>query len=290
MNTSITAQGTFLQVKIPSEMRSNGGGGKRKKIRTFSNQARKAMFTLFHKLKVKHFIFITLTYGQNYPDSELAKHHLKLFIMRLKYRYPQLAGVWRIELQERGAPHFHLLLTYLPFVPKEEICRLWERVIGKKYRNNSKPFGGSRKKTFTRIEFCKNKKKVFGYLSKYVAKKSEPQSGDSGFNSVAKRQIYAEHCEAPPILPSISGKHWGIIGTEFLPYAKLRVVEFVGNPKVFYQFRRSCKNYYAGLKVFRADAGLTLFCGDAYQWLRYWHRLSMQQFEPMKTNCFGVID
>jgi len=234
------------------------------------------MFELFHRLKVKRFIFITLTYGQKFPDIETAKYHLELFIAKLKYRFPKLAGVWRIELQERGAPHFHLLMTYLPFIDKKEICIMWEKIIGKEYRNNSKPFGGSRRKTFTRIELCKTKKKVMAYLGKYVAKKTEePQSGDSGFNTIAYRQI--------------CGKHWGIIGRENLPYAPLRQVEFDGNSSVFYQFRRSCRNFYRFLSVRRADVGLTLFCGDAYQWLKYWHRLSFQQFEPQKANCFGII-
>lgn len=275
MKTSIIAQGTLLQVKVPSNEKSNGGGGKRKKIHTFSKASRKRMFELFHRLTIRRMIFITLTYGQKFPDVQTSKQHLELFIMRLKYRFPKLAGVWRIELQERGAPHFHLLLTYLPFIPKEEITKMWEQIIGKEYRNNSKPFGGSRRKTFTRIEFCKTKKKVFGYLAKYVAKKSDAASVASGFNTIANSQI--------------CGKHWGIIGRESLPFAKLEVVEFDGDPKVFYQFRRSCRNYYRFLKTYRRDAGLTLFTGNAYQWLKYWFRLSFIQFDSLPVNCFGVI-
>lgn len=275
MKTIITAQGTLLQIKLPSDKISNGGGGKRKRIHAFSAASRKRMFELFHRLRVKRFVFITLTYGQQFPDVETAKYHLELFIAKLKYRFPKLAGVWRIELQERGAPHFHLLMTYLPFIDKDEICTMWEKIIGKQYRNNSKPFGGSRRKTFTRIELCKSKKKVFGYLAKYVAKRSDVENVAGGFNSVAYRQI--------------CGKHWGIIGKENLPYAPLRQVEFDGNASIFFQFRRSCRNYYRFLKVRRADCGLTLFTGDAYQWLKYWHRLSFQQFEPPKANCFGII-
>lgn len=275
MRPIITAQGTLLQIKIPSDKISNGGGGKRKKISKFSNQQRKAMFTLFHRLNVRHFIFITLTYGQKYPPPELAKLHLKLFIMKLKYKHEKTAGVWRAELQERGAIHFHLLLTRLPFIPKEQICKMWEKIIGKEYRNNKKPFGGSRHKTFTRIELCRNKKKVFGYLAKYVAKKTDAESVGSGFNSIANQQI--------------CGKHWGILGREFLPFARLQTVEFAGVSKAFYQFRRSCKTYYPFLNVQRKDCGLTLFCGDAYQWIKYWHRLCREISSHQKVNCFGVI-
>jgi hypothetical protein len=59
-------------------------------------------------------ISITLTYPSDYPEnSEVCKKHLKALHKRLKRRFGEFSGFWRMGIQKREAWHFHLLL----FVP-----------------------------------------------------------------------------------------------------------------------------------------------------------------------------
>jgi len=75
-----------------------------------------------------HAAFVTLTYAQtgtwsprhisSYLDA--LKKHLKRRGIRLRY-------VWTLELQKRGAPHYHVLV-WLPLkskIPKPDLCGWW---------------------------------------------------------------------------------------------------------------------------------------------------------------------
>jgi len=53
--------------------------------------------------------FVTLTYLDWVEDFDVWKGHLNRFLTALRKAYPT-CGVWRLEFQKRGAPHFHLLL------------------------------------------------------------------------------------------------------------------------------------------------------------------------------------
>jgi hypothetical protein len=54
--------------------------------------------------------FLTLTYRTWVEDFEVWKQHLNRFLTAVRRRYSSVAGVWRLEFQRRGAPHFHLIL------------------------------------------------------------------------------------------------------------------------------------------------------------------------------------
>lgn len=58
--------------------------------------------------------FVTLTYGADYPTAQQSKEDLRIWaqrVLRLTARAGlRVAILWRVERQERGAPHFHLLV------------------------------------------------------------------------------------------------------------------------------------------------------------------------------------
>lgn len=54
--------------------------------------------------------FVTLTYPAKFPTVSRAKRDLKVFQQRLIRRFPGSGGIWKLEPQERGAPHYHLLI------------------------------------------------------------------------------------------------------------------------------------------------------------------------------------
>lgn len=92
------------------------GGGPRGPVRGFTRAARLRLLRTVAKLRRDTIpLFVTLTYPAEYshnPDDW--KRNLKAWSGRLKRRNPGAAFIWRLELQQRGAPHYHLLLFGVP--------------------------------------------------------------------------------------------------------------------------------------------------------------------------------
>jgi len=62
--------------------------------------------------------FVTLTYCEFSEDFEEWHLHLDSFSKALARRFPEYCGFWRLQFQQRGAPHFHLIL----WLGKSENC------------------------------------------------------------------------------------------------------------------------------------------------------------------------
>jgi hypothetical protein len=60
-------------------------------------------------------VFLTLTYPEEWPagweDWKKHVHHFNVYMVR---KYPGVWGLWKMEFQKRGAPHFHFMLWGLP--------------------------------------------------------------------------------------------------------------------------------------------------------------------------------
>lgn len=59
---------------------------------------------------------VTLTYPGNWqelvPDGKVAKSHLQAFFKRFRRAWgEEWSGIWKLEFQRRGAPHFHLFMV-----------------------------------------------------------------------------------------------------------------------------------------------------------------------------------
>lgn len=68
--------------------------------------------------------FLTTTYPANWSeDWRIWKRDLKVFNQALIRRWPDVWGVWRLEFQKRGAPHFHYLLWD---GPKVQSIQVWD--------------------------------------------------------------------------------------------------------------------------------------------------------------------
>lgn len=82
--------------------------------------------------------FITLTYAKDFPiHARTAKRDLATLIKRLRRQFPGCGGVWRLEYQERGAPHFHIIFCSGKHCSRRKmrayLTAVWARVI----RNDS---------------------------------------------------------------------------------------------------------------------------------------------------------
>ncbi|HXX88827.1 MAG TPA: hypothetical protein VEI83_01225 [Acidimicrobiales bacterium] len=75
---------------------------------------------------------VTFTYPEAFPtDGEVSKAQLKRLYERWRRRYGKPRGMWKMEFQQRGAPHFHCFVG-LP-EPEDELrawlLRQWYEVV-----------------------------------------------------------------------------------------------------------------------------------------------------------------
>lgn len=104
--------------------------------------------------------FVTLTFDTNrdfdITDVQACNLFFKNFILRLKYRFPDLRYVAVIEFQDkngRGAVHYHMICN-LPFIKKSELQEIWR--------------GG-----FVKINAIDKVDNVGAYVIKYMCKDTE---------------------------------------------------------------------------------------------------------------------
>jgi len=272
---TLQAQGRFFKVSAETD-EERTGGGLRGKVNPFSRASRLRLLSYMHKIKPLkggnfHATFITLTYGQSFPTPTVAKRHLDNFLKRLKRRWTYCSGFWRFEFQQRGAPHFHLVLFGLPFLPKGTLQEWWGSVVGKQFWDASTP---TLRPPFTRIEALKSHAHAVRYISKYVAKVD-----DSGFNFLAYLTDEGEfiHPVTGEIDSSI-GRWWGVFNSIWLPLdaVKEMVIKW-GSRDVFYNLRRAAGSLWKGRNN-HAKSGWTYFTDNPYEWLRYAEYLEKERW------------
>lgn len=74
--------------------------------------------------------FLTLTFGENVTDLDVANYEFKKFILRLNYlvfntKKSNLKYNVVIEFQERGAIHYHIIIYNMPFIKQKQVLELW---------------------------------------------------------------------------------------------------------------------------------------------------------------------
>jgi hypothetical protein len=118
-------------------------------------------------------LFSTLTYHNEYPQTgKEVKIELDKFIKRIERSFPSLDYVWRMELQKRGAPHFHFIF----FIRNEEypLNPEWIKRDVREHWLAINPCGcESCVAHAVETETLENFGKVIAYVSKYVAKETK---------------------------------------------------------------------------------------------------------------------
>jgi hypothetical protein len=188
---SSTVGGSLSQVSFENSgtrnrISSTNCGGVKGKVKGFSRVSRRNLLrrfasinrTAFRSYKGRVFS-ITLTYPHVYPDDpEVCKRHLKALYKRLKRRFGDFAGFWRMGIQKRGAWHFHLLL-FMPSSPRllahlrQFIASSWYKVCGE--------VGEGHLLAGTNVEEIRAWRRATSYVEKYMAKEEEfPEDLETG--------------------------------------------------------------------------------------------------------------
>jgi|SRR5579862_337837 len=156
--------------------------GKRGKIGGFSARSRLRLMTLCAMLKRTALpLFVTLTWpGVWNPDPKTWKRCLDSFLKRMKRAHPEASAIWKLEPQQHGAPHYHLLLFGIEFIPHQVIARWWYEVVGS---GDKRHLGAG-----ISIEAVKSRDRVMAYASKlYMGKEIDGFEGVGRFWGVFSR-------------------------------------------------------------------------------------------------------
>ena len=110
----------------------------RGQVAEFSKRSRMRLAFLVNNTPVEFDSLLTLTYPGRFPQCGLVvKKHLHAILAELRRQYTGLEYVWFLEFQQRGAPHFHILLNVrlglhkrerLP--QRERVNAAWYRIVG----------------------------------------------------------------------------------------------------------------------------------------------------------------
>jgi hypothetical protein len=160
--------------KVEEEEKTTQEGQKRGKVAGFSAKSRNRLMRTLGEVRRDCLpVFVTLTYPREYPNmAETFKRDLDNFLKRLARKFPEVAGVWKLEPQKRGAPHFHLLVwgashaELSAFVPGA-----WCQVVKSSDPNHLAwhlgLLGNDNEHCVQQIE---SQRGVFWYASKYMSK------------------------------------------------------------------------------------------------------------------------
>lgn len=183
----------------------------------FSRKCRRRLMNAFHSWQVpdnyKRY-HIILTYPASYPDDwHVWKDHLKAFKRKLQAVFgDSIEGYWRLELQKRGAPHYHLLVA-LPkgMVTNKRLYKLitqWWASIA----HTSDQYQG---KYATKIKVIHNDAMAQSYVSKYCAKVSRKEKPMEARENISLGDAFEQNSvqfrESQLAQKSI-GRQWGRIG------------------------------------------------------------------------------
>lgn len=184
-------EGRLLRYRCPGSRDRHSGGGFRDVIGGFSHSSRRRMLLLLASLRIDAHclpLFVTLTYPAFWPsEPETWKRHLDAFGKWLRRRYPAASAVWKLEPQQRGAPHFHLIVFGVPFIPHQSVSQAWYRIVGSCDPNHLA--------AGTEVRACETVNGVMSYASKMYMGKEVP--GCPQFRCV--------------------GRFWGVLGRSELP-------------------------------------------------------------------------
>ena len=125
--------GQWIEIRQPHFGGVNGGG-QRGAVTTFSAQSRKRFMKKIYILQSSsRCLWVTLTQPAAFVGSIGARRMAKLWTARVRRAYPAASGLWRIQPQKRGAPHFHVMVYGIADADiktvRARLSRMWTAVV-----------------------------------------------------------------------------------------------------------------------------------------------------------------
>lgn len=188
--------GSLVKVKVPCPLQMKRGI--RGKVKAFSKASRNRLRQTCHRIRRDSLpIFVTLTYPGEFPtDAREWKRHLNNLHRGFdRVGRGRLGGIWKLEPQRRGAPHFHILLWGVKNLRRfrQWLALAWYRTVGS---------GDLRHlRAGTQAAEIRSHRGVIAYASKYMGK-----------------LIDGAGWENP-------GRFWGILNRDAIPWAEAVIAQ-----------------------------------------------------------------
>ena len=195
-------------------------------ISGFSADSARRLRALFDRLRRDaKATFLTLTYHERDPGAEEAKEHLHAFVQDLRRRYDRIGVslIWRMEWQESGTIHFHLLLFGLWWEKPGYFKRIWHRITGEDDAARRALYGPTSSPRWGRVELDGVQiRDVYPGAPHRGMGAWVEQMGDEVEEEKIRNYVAKYHCKQDSHAPPQSdwtGRHWGVRFRENLPIA-----------------------------------------------------------------------
>lgn len=215
------------------------GGGKRGHVETFSKHSRRRLLRLLSHIRKDADLplFVTLTYPAQFPTARESKQHLDAFLHRLRRAHPQASALWRLESQKRGAPHYHLMVWGVPYLPYKNVALWWYEIVGSGDENHL--LAG------TQVKKVRSWRGVWSYASKYLAKPSGEMQDTETWHK--------------------PGRYWGIHNRSCLPLVEPTIVSL--SEQTYYIVRRYIRRYRRLPGAQGKATAVRMFTDAPHRWL-----------------------
>jgi len=213
--------------KLQGMGRGGPGGARGKRgAAMFSKDSRRRLLQLIGSIDKTNStppLFVGLTYPGVWSDNPASWHQdMENLNDRLCRKYPwaNISIIWRMEPQQRGAPHFHLFIFGLQFLPWQWVAATWAELT------NGNPA------SCCRVERVRSWRGAMSYASKYLAKRADDDAGDGFTTSTGTPMAEV-------------GRHWGVMGRRHLPVTWARYALALGQ---FHWLRRQIARYMRAMR------------------------------------------
>lgn len=202
---TIAVGGAFFCITAGKHYTQEVVRARRGEITRFSSASRRRLMRLHASIdrtavRVKP-LFITLTYPEVFPDnSRVYKADLNRMLQWFRRNYPETGIIWRLEYQERGAPHYHLMVFRHCYIPHQKVARAWYRATQCRAEETLK--------AGTETKAIRSWAGVMFYASKYMSKTADnPPDARPG-------RLWGVHCRAAlPIRLQVIHLDWSHFAT-----------------------------------------------------------------------------
>lgn len=144
-------------------------------VKRFSPRSRSRMLQALAKTDTRYLTgrawFVTLTWPREWTRLPYKwKEMLETFRKRLHRRHPESWFFWKLEFQQRGAPHYHLLLFGPERLDSRQLHQDWYEIVGSHQLAHWR-YGVD-------VKLLREWRQVTGYCSKYAAKVDQSTDTD----------------------------------------------------------------------------------------------------------------
>ncbi|MDR3402185.1 MAG: hypothetical protein P4L99_06765 [Chthoniobacter sp.] len=264
-------EGTLIRIDgIPGwDEYENETKSKRGAVSGYSCKSRSRMLRLVASLNAEiHPQFVTLTYPHEWDNDPLAwKSDLDTFGKWLLRVYPVASFIWKLEPQKRGAPHFHLLVYGIPFLPWQTLAVRWAEIVNECKLPKNFPTERGKYGAHLFHEWVRNSienRDVADHILAGV--KVEAIRSHKGVMCYCSKKYMGKECALPEGWEKV-GRFWGVVGRKNLPRSRVMEVEI--SRDAFARVRRTARRWFASKGLKRCGGGaLTLFTSAHWQWIR----------------------